>query len=289
MDLMTRVCQIIYEELAESVNIYENKFVDEEDIEDLYVDEIQEHNQESEKRELELHLTLSWSENMNSLIRKLQENKELLELAKVYEIMGVFESNMDLRAEPVYYATVLQCASCYYYASGNKELAKVTAERNYALQLKEFHKLSYITEYYSEDVLLKEKKEDAKKRGGTVSVKIDTYALCGLDLELLGDICLFFDHKLAKSYYKRAKKVFEVISKIDSSSFTTVTGQYSWWVPKDHYYPTLLLCFNLDLDVLEDVECLERVKLKETLLDIISLDDKNPPIFDKRYDRQFID
>jgi hypothetical protein len=248
MNLMNRTCEVLYKQLLTAKQISD-------DIGDN-----------------KLNMFLSWSTEINSIIKELYDNEDLYNLARFYEIIGIFDTNLDLLSESVYYATTFQCCSCYYYASGKKELARLTAKRNYMHQIDEYKKRNHTIENYTFEELLQEKKEDEKKKYcETVGVKIYEFAECGLYLELLGDICLFIDHSLARKYYDKSKKIYNRIIKIEQANLMYVTSQHSWWTPQNHYYPTLLLCFNLNLYELDDADCIQRIELKEKLFDTINL------------------
>ncbi len=42
-------------------------------------------------------------------------------------------------------------------------------------------------------------------------------------------------------------------------------------MPKEHYYPALKLCFDIDLSMIEDKNCIERVQMKQKLFEMINM------------------
>lgn len=231
----------------------------------IYYDLIENVRMQSRADNSELKLFMSWSPNINTLIEQMIEDKDLSSLAKIYEIIGVFDLNLnkDNQTEEVYYMVTYLC-SCYYnYALGQGYISKNIAQRIYGeLTTKYVDKYQFdIVERYT----LKELEEDG------IDHKISDYTDCVLYVELLADICLFFNHPEAIRLFNKAKEMYTIINQVDKSYLSYKFMHYSWDEPMRHSIPALKLCFDLDLSTLDDMECIERINKKESLLDRIQL------------------
>lgn len=217
-----------------------------------------------QNREEMTGIFLSWSSEIDQIISELYKVNDLMGLAKVYEIAGIFDSNLS-DSEPVYYATTLQCSSYFYYAVGEKEISKAVAMRNYTNYLKHYSRLyNDYDDFTPENLLIIEDFNDKDR-------KLTYFTESTLHSELLGDMCLFFNQDLAKHYYSNAKRKISVINQVDESYKTYLTSQYSWWIPSDHYFPVLKRCFGLDLSALNNSDFSKRIEKKEELFKMISI------------------
>ncbi len=184
------------------------------------------------------------SDELLEWIEPYINNKKYSTVASVYEAVAIMNRSMyKLLGETNHSlsfinAMLLNISCCCYVANGQKDYAKTLALLNYTYQLDELEAL---------------KKLPSNER------------TLPFNLELLGDICLFFDFEKAQDYYEQAKELFRDMSREDQGGETN-----------DYYFSkyvdvqwVLEACFGIFFDFKNDG--VERIEQKEAIMDTFKL------------------
>ncbi|MCT4688376.1 hypothetical protein [Vallitalea sp.] len=161
----------------------------------------------------------------SDIFSDLIEEKKYLEVADIYELIGLnclniysLDNFKNINADMFYINSRSLNISClYHYTFGDKEYAKTLAKINY----EKHHK--YYLELLNPNSLI------------PIGYKDGSYV--AHDLELLGDICMFFDNKLSEKHYMRAIELYKTSDVYDAE----------WYLGIDlNYEEALRICFDFD-------------------------------------------
>ncbi len=181
------------------------------------------------------------SDELLEWVKPYINNKKIDTLARVYESIGMLNRSMyELQGRVNYScsfvnAMMVNISCCCYIANGQKDYAKTLALLNYTYQCNEFERLKESNE--SDEITLP------------------------FNLELLGDICLFFDCEKAQDYYEQAKELFRHMSPADQGGETN-DYYFSKYVDVQMVFEA---CFGMFLKVKNDG--VERIEQKEAIMD----------------------
>ncbi len=180
---------------------------------------------------------ISWSHNSIALFHDwAKNNKDLIKLAKIYELFGIIDRNTyQLCKENNYitnyiYTNFINFGCFYYYACGFKDYAASLAKSNYFNQINEY--------------------EPSMNRNIEKAVYLET----------LGDTCIFFDKNRSINYYNQAQGLF---LPMDITEQRGETCDSYWNFVGDHYGWTINNCFSKNISF-ED-SGYERIEQKKTL------------------------
>lgn len=201
--------------------------------------------------------TLTGMNGTYQMIKELYETNDVFKLAKLFEAMGVFDMNLTIHGFKS--AVSLQCSSCFYYKADMKDEAKLAAKRNHLGFSKEYKKLYG----HLDQLTLNNYKDD--KTDQRIAEMTDSV----LHLELLGDMCWFFDHDLANQYHSMARSKIKIIDQIDRAEKYYATFQYDWSFSIDLYESALEYCYGLDLSHIAKEDFTARIDAKEPLMERI--------------------
>ncbi len=212
------------------------------------------------------------STKCDKVVRELRKEKRFSELAYLYEIMGIMDRNLSLikRETPStafsvsYENTSYINFSCLYYQLVEKaEYASLLARGNLGHHLVQ---MEYIRlgkkEFIETQLKYIEDNEDPgiKRQGLEEMLKAEE----ALNIELLGDVCLFFDHDKARYYYQKASDIFRTI---DITTQMGETCDYTFSTTSNEFNLNMAACFGQSLFMADD-GC-ERIEEKKILFKLI--------------------
>ncbi|MCT4688375.1 hypothetical protein [Vallitalea sp.] len=182
-----------------------------------------------------------------TIFSDLIEEQKYVEVANIHEIMALNFLNTyslnnfkDVIGDSFYINSRSLNISClYHYAFGDKNYAENLAKMNYAKHYK------YYMEVINPDSAIDKKYKD------------DFYV--AHDLELLGDICIFFNKKLSEKHYKQAIQLYE--------TSTVADAEWALDINLVHYDEALKICFDFDGNLINTMP--NRIAKKKKLYEII--------------------
>ncbi len=184
--------------------------------------------------------SLDASDELLEWVKPYIDNKKFDTLATIYETVGMLNRSVykllgNTNHTNSFVNAMMLNISCFcYIANGQKDYGKTLASLNYTYQLDELEALKKLP---SNEITLP------------------------FNLELLGDICLFFDFEKAQDYYRQAKELFRYMSSADQGGETS-DYYFSKYVDVQMVFEA---CFGMFLKVKNDG--VERIEQKEAIMD----------------------